>query len=138
MTNAAITIEKLNALSVDTMISHIEIEFIELADDFIKARMPVDNRTQQPWGALHGGASATLAETLGSAGSAFHLELDKQYPVGLELNINHIRPVTSGYVVGTATALHLGRRTHVWEIKIVDDADKLVSAGRLTMMIVTR
>jgi 1,4-dihydroxy-2-naphthoyl-CoA hydrolase len=98
--------------------------------------MPVDKRTHQPFGILHGGASAALAETLGSAGSASCLNLDKQYPVGLELNANHIRSVKSGYVYGTATALHMGRRTHVWDIKIVDEANKLVNASRLTIMVV--
>ncbi len=135
MTNSTITLEQINALAENTLVSHLGIEFIEINQDFVKARMPVDDRTLQPQRVLHGGASATLAETLGSVGSAYHLDLTKQYPVGVELNINHIRSVTSGYVTGTATALHIGQRTHVWDIKIVDDSHKLVSAARLTVMI---
>ena len=98
--------------------------------------MPVDERTRQPMGLLHGGASAALVETLGSAASAMRLDLSQQRPVGLEINANHLRPVRAGYVYGTATALHLGRRTHVWEVKIEDEAGQLVCSGRLTVMIV--
>lgn len=136
MLSPNMSLEQLNASARNTLISQLGIEFIEIGPDFIKARMPVDKRTHQPFGILHGGASATLAETLGSAGSASCLNLDKQYPVGLELNANHIRLVKSGYVYGTATALHIGRRTHVWDIKIVDEANKLVNASRLTIMVV--
>ena len=118
--------------------SHLGIEFINIGENYLTAKMPVDERTCQPLGLLHGGASAALAETLGSVGSAIRLDLNQQAPVGLELNANHIRPVTNGYVTGTATALHLGRRTHVWDIKIEDEAGRLVCVSRLTIMIVGR
>lgn len=100
--------------------------------------MPVDDRTRQPQGLLHGGASAALAETLGSVGSAIRLDLNRQVPVGLEINANHIRAITGGTVTGTATALHLGRRTHVWDIKIEDESGRLVCTSRLTIMVVDR
>ncbi|GAB4450708.1 MAG: hotdog fold thioesterase [Anaerolineae bacterium] len=122
----------------NTLVSHLGIEFTEIGDDYLTARMPVDRRTVQPAGILHGGASAALAETLGSVGSALRLDLSRQGPVGLELNVNHIRAVESGVVVGTARALHIGRRTHVWEIRVENEAGQLVSAGRLTVMIVNR
>jgi len=136
MINQKITIEQLNAYSEGTLVSHLGIVFTEIGPDYIKAKMPVGEHTRQPQGVLHGGASASLAETLGSSGSACLLDLERHYPVGVELNANHLRPVTSGYVYGTATWLHLGRRTHVWDIKIVDEAGKLVCASRLTLMIV--
>lgn len=137
MTNPT-PLEQIAAMGQNTMVSHLGIEFTEIGDDFLVAKMPVDHRTIQPAGIMHGGASAALAETLGSVGSALRLDLNRQGPVGLELNINHIRAVDSGYVIGTARALHLGQRTHVWEIKIENEAGQLVSAGRLTVMIVTR
>ena len=132
------TVEQMNGFCNNTLISHLGIEFTEFGENFVKAKMPVDARTVQPLGLLHGGASAALVETLGSVGSALQLDLEKQSAVGLEVNTNHIRSVKSGYVYGTATALHLGRRTHVWEVRIVDDEDRLISTGRLTMMIVNR
>jgi 1,4-dihydroxy-2-naphthoyl-CoA hydrolase len=131
-------VAEVNAIRENTMISHLGIEFMAVDDKHLKARMPVDERTRQPMGLLHGGASAALAETLGSVGSAMLLDLDKQAPVGIEINANHIRSVTSGYVYGTATPLHLGRRTHVWDIKIEDELDRLVCSSRLTIMVVDR
>ena len=136
MTLPEFTLKNLNYFAKDTLVAHLGIEFLELGEGFVKAKMPVDTRTHQPQGVLHGGASAALAETLGSVGSAFYLDLEKHYPVGVELNANHLRAVASGYVIGTATALHIGRRTHVWDIKIVDEADRLVCASRITLMIV--
>jgi 1,4-dihydroxy-2-naphthoyl-CoA hydrolase len=119
-----------------TLMAHLGIEYTEVGADYLKAKMPVDERTRQPMGLLHGGASAALVETLGSAASAMRLDLSQQRPVGLEINANHLRPVRAGYVYGTATALHLGQRTHVWEVKIEDEAGQLVCSGRLTVMIV--
>ena len=135
---AADTLKHINSMNENTLMSHLGIEFVDIGENYLTARMPVDERTCQPLGLLHGGASAALAETLGSVGSAIRLDLKQQAPVGLELNANHIRPVTSGYVTGTATALHLGRRTHVWDIKIEDEAGRLVCVSRLTLMIVDR
>lgn len=131
-------LKQITSMGQNTMVSHLGIEFLEIGDDYVVAKMPVDSRTIQPAGIMHGGASAALAETLGSVGSVLQLDLSRQGAVGLELNINHIRAVSSGYVTGTARALHLGQRTHVWEIKIENEAGQLVSAGRLTVMIVNR
>jgi 1,4-dihydroxy-2-naphthoyl-CoA hydrolase len=129
-----LTIEKLQAFSGYTMVQHIGIEFTVVGDDFLEARMPVDARTLQPFGLLHGGASATLAESLGSIGAYFCIEENKTC-VGLEINANHIRAARSGWVTGRATPLHLGRTTHVWEIRINDDQGDLTCIARLTMMI---
>jgi len=120
------------------MAGHLGIEFTEVGPDYLCGRMPVDERTRQPFGILHGGASAALAETLGSVASTLCLDLSEQYPVGLEINANHIRPVESGYVYGTAKAVHLGRRTHIWDIQIVNEAGKRVCVSRLTVMVVNR
>jgi 1,4-dihydroxy-2-naphthoyl-CoA hydrolase len=121
-----------------TMVDHLGIEFIDIGDDFLKARMPVDRRTRQPLGLLHGGASVTLAETLGSTGAYLCLDPAKQYCVGLDINANHVRGVSDGWVYGTARPLHLGRTTHVWEIRITSEDDKLVCISRITMAIMDR
>ena len=122
----------------NTMVDHLGIEFIELGDDFIKARMPVDHRTHQPMGLLHGGASVALAETLGSSGAFLCVDHKKYNVVGLEINANHIRSVQDGWVVGTARPLHRGRTTQLWEIRITDAADKLVCISRLTMAVLDK
>ena len=122
----------------NTMVSHLGIEFIELGDDFIKARMPVDHRTHQPMGLLHGGASVALAETLGSSGAFLCVDSEKFNVVGLEINANHIRGVREGWVVGTARPLHRGRTTQLWEIRITDIADKLVCVSRLTIAVIEK
>jgi len=118
--------------------SHLGIEFIELGPDYLKGRMPVDERTRQPYGILHGGASVALAETLGSTGAVLTLDQDKQYAVGQEINANHVRPIASGYVFGTARPLHIGKRSHVWDIRIVDEKERLVCVSRLTVAILDR
>src|SRR5882757_207708 len=100
--------------------------------------MPVDDRTRQPYGLLHGGASATLAETLGSVASAYVIDMKQYYCVGLEINANHIRPAREGFVYGTAIPLHLGRTTHVWDIRIYDAQEKLVCVSRLTVAILKK
>lgn len=127
-------IGSLQSFSKNTMVEHLGIEFTSVGDDYLEARMPVDARTLQPFGLLHGGASATLAETLGSIGSYHCIEANKAC-VGLEINANHIRAARNGWVTGRATPLHLGRTTHVWEIRISDDGGNLTCASRLTMMI---
>ena len=121
--------------SKDYIGTHIGIEFTEIGDDFIKAKMPVDHRTRQPFGLLHGGASCVLAETLGSVAGAFCVDFGKQYVVGLEINANHIRSVKEGYVVGTARPIHVGRSTQVWDIKIETEDEKLVCVSRLTLAV---
>ena len=132
------TVADLNARSVDTLVEHIGIEYTEIGDDYIKARMPVDSRTVQPARILHGGASAALAETVGSVAATLCIDMTQQYAVGLDINANHLKSVRSGFVYGTARPVHLGRRTHVWEIKITDEAQKLVCISRLTLMIVDK
>ena len=129
--------EKLSVISSgDTLVHHLGIEFLESGPDYLQGRMPVDKRTHQPFGLLHGGASVVLAETLASIGSAAVVDLRKNLCVGLEINANHLRGVKSGWVTGTARPLHLGRTTHVWDIRIVDEADKLVCVSRCTIAII--
>lgn len=131
------SLAELNSVK-NTMIDYLGIEMIELGDDFVKARMPVDHRTHQPMGLLHGGASVALAETLGSTGAMFCVDLAKFNVVGLEINANHIRGVRDGWVIGTARPLHRGRTTQLWEIRITDAADKLVCISRLTMAVLEK
>ena len=133
-----LSIEKLKPLGPNTMAAHIGIEWVEVGENFIKAKMPVDQRTNQPYGLLHGGASCVLAETLGSVASAMVIDHSKFYCVGLEINANHVRGVREGYVTGVASPLHLGNTTHVWDIKIYDEKEKLVCVSRLTVVILTR
>jgi len=125
-------------LGKGTMGEHIGIEFTELGPDFLKGQMPVDERTRQPYGLLHGGASCVLAETLGSVASALVIDQEKFLCVGLEINANHIRGVREGLVTGIATPLHLGSSTHVWDIKIYDEREKLVCVSRLTVAILKK
>lgn len=133
-----IKLENLTKFSANTMVSHLGIEFTELGDDSITAKMPVDHRTHQPLGLLHGGASVALAETLGSVAASCCLDLTLQYCVGLEINANHIKSVKSGYVFGTSKPLHVGKKTHVWEIRIVNEANELVCISRITMAIIDK
>jgi 1,4-dihydroxy-2-naphthoyl-CoA hydrolase len=132
------SLETLRAIAENTMSDHLGIEFTGVGENFVSAKMPVDQRTKQPFGILHGGASAALAETLGSVASSLCIDLNEAYPVGLEINANHIRSVSEGYVYGSARPLHLGRRTHVWDIQIVNEDKKLVCVSRLTVMIVAK
>lgn len=117
-----------------TLVEHIGIEFVELGDDYLVARMPVDSRTKQPAGILHGGASVVLAETLGSVAATLCLD-DARYAVGLDINANHVRAMREGWVAGRCRAAHIGRTTHVWQIEITDDAQRLVCTSRITMAI---
>lgn len=119
-----------------TMIEHLGIEIVEVGDDFLKARMPVDHRTVQPQGRLHGGASCVLAETVGSVAANLVIDSSEFLAVGLEINANHIRPVKEGYVYGTATPDALGRTTQVWTIRITDEQDRLVCISRLTLAVI--
>lgn len=132
------SVETLNKQSVGTMIEYLGIEYTEIGEDYLCARMPVDHRTWQPYHILHGGASVVLAETVGSAGAALCIDMNTQYCVGLEINANHLRSVKKGYVYGKATPHHIGRKTHVWEIKITNEEDKLVCISRITMAILDR
>lgn len=132
------TVDDLNASRGEDMVTHLGIEYTAVGEDFLTARMPVDHRTRQPFGLLHGGASVVLAETLGSYGASLSVDMNTHYCVGLDINANHIRAVSDGWVYGTAKPLHIGKRTHVWEIRIVDEADQLVCVSRLTMAVVER
>ena len=125
-----------NELSGRSMIGHLGIEFLEAGEDHLVARMPVDRRTRQPLGLLHGGASVVLAETLASWASIFTIDPDQVSCVGMEINANHLRPVTSGWVTGVARPIALGRRTQVWEIRITDDDERLVCISRCTMAVI--
>lgn len=125
-------------VSIAGMAKHLGIEFLEVGPDFVRGRMPVDHRTHQPYGILHGGASVALAETLGSTGATLTLDPDKYRCVGQEINANHVRGISSGFVIGTARPVHLGRRSHVWEIRITDERDKLVCISRLTMAVLEK
>ena len=132
------SLDKLSALSAGTMAAFLGIEWLEVGENFIKAKMPVDERTRQPYGLLHGGASCVLAETIGSVASALVIDQSKAFCVGLEINANHIRTAKNGYVTGIGSPLHLGSSTHVWDIKIYDDRDKLVCVSRLTVAVLKR
>ncbi len=127
---------QLQGLGKDTMGDHLDIVFTDVGENYIKATMPVNEKTRQPYGLLHGGASAVLAETLGSVASAYVVDHAKHKCVGLEINANHIRAVRGGLVTGIATPLHLGATTHVWDIKIYNDQQKLVCVSRLTVAII--
>ena len=132
------SIEELNGNRQGTLIDNLGIIFIEIGDDFVRGTMPVDARTVQPYGLLHGGASVALAETLGSMGASMCVDAAEYQVVGQEINANHVRAARSGLVTGTARPLHLGGRTHVWSIEIVNDAQKLVCISRITMAVIKR
>jgi 1,4-dihydroxy-2-naphthoyl-CoA hydrolase len=131
-----IDLARINGWSRGTMMETLDIRFTEAGDDWIRGTMPVDHRTQQPFGLLHGGASVVLAETLGSTAALLTLDVEKEIAVGLDINANHIRGVRGGVVTGTAKAVHLGRTTQVWEMRIEDEGGKLVCLSRLTMAVV--
>lgn len=132
-----ITLELLNIDNQRTAMNSLGIEFTEVSDDFIRARMPVDERTRQPFGLLHGGASVLLAETLGSVGANYCVKGENQVAVGLEINANHLRSVSSGWVTGTARPIHIGGSTQVWEIRIENEQGQLVCISRITMAVLT-
>lgn len=127
----------LTATGAKSLPGHVGIEFLEIGDNWLSARMPVDHRTQQPFGRLHGGASVVLAETIASMGGAMTLDPMRQTTVGLEINANHIRPAMSGHVTGVATAESIGRTTQIWTIRITDDAGKLVCLSRITLAVIS-
>ncbi|MFV1981056.1 MAG: hotdog fold thioesterase [Rhodothermia bacterium] len=120
------------------MVEHLNIVFTAVDDNSLSATMPVDRTTLQPFGRLHGGASVALAETVGSMAANLCVDVDHDVCVGMEINANHIRPVRDGNVIGTARPLHVGRTSHVWEVRIVDDRGRLVCVSRLTMAVVRR
>jgi 1,4-dihydroxy-2-naphthoyl-CoA hydrolase len=130
-----ITLDELNKQSRNTMVEHLGIEFTAMGPDFLEAKMPVDKRTHQPFGLLHGGASVALAETLGSMAAACCVDLTRQFCVGLDINANHIKGVKTGYVKGITRAVHIGKKTQVWEIRITNETNDLVCISRITMAV---
>ena len=129
-----ISLEILNEISRNSAVTHLGIEYVEVGDDYLSGRVPVDHRTQQYSGLLHGGVSVVLAETLGSCGAGFSCPPDHQV-VGLDINANHLRAARSGWVTGTARPIHRGRSTHVWQIDLKNDDQELVCVSRITMAI---
>ena len=134
----AIDLDRINASRRNTLVEHLDIRVTEVGDDWLRGTMPVDARTHQPFGLLHGGASVALAETLGSMAANLTLDGTREMAVGLDINANHVRAVTRGLVTGTARVVHRGRTTQVWEIRIEDDGGRLTCISRLTMAVVPR
>lgn len=138
MINTDITLEDLKSMSRNSMVEHLGIEFTSIGAESITAVMPVDHRTKQPMGLLHGGASVVLAETLGSVAANCSVDSSKYYCVGLDINANHLKSVKEGFVTGTTKAIHIGKTTQVWEILIRDQRDQLICISRLTMAVIAR
>lgn len=136
--NEGINLHALNKLATNTLAENLGIEFTAIGDDYLEAKMPVDRRTHQPFGLLHGGASVALAETLGSVAASFCIDLTTQFCVGLEINANHIRGVKNGFVTGTAKAVHIGKKTQVWEIRITDEKKDIVCISRITIAVLDK
>ncbi len=130
------TLEELDRQSHGSMVGHLDIRFSEIGPDYLSATMPVDHRTWQPFGLLHGGASVVLAETLGSVGANCCIDSNRSYAVGQEINANHLRSARSGRVTGTARPVHIGGRSHVWEIRIEDEKKRLMAISRMTLAII--
>lgn len=136
--NKSISLEGLNLMSKNTLGEHLNIEFVAIGDDYLKATMPVNATTHQPFGLLHGGASAALAETVGSVAAWLCINPEKQNCVGLEINCNHVRGKRNGIVIATARPLHIGGSTHVWEIRIEDESQILICISRLTIAVIKK
>lgn len=132
------TLEEASASRAGTMMETLGIELVEIGEDYLRARMPVDQRTRQVFGILHGGASCALAETVGSIGAYYCLDKERYYSVGLEINTSHVKMVRSGFVYGTAKPFHMGRSTQLWEILIHDEAGQLISVNRLRMAVLEK
>ena len=133
-----VDLDTVNAWSARTLMRALGIRITEIGDDFLRGSMPVDDRTRQPYGILHGGASVALAETLGSTAAGLVVDPDKYRVVGQEINANHVRAVSNGFVIGTARPHHVGKRSHVWEIRITDEQERLVCISRLTMFVLEK
>jgi 1,4-dihydroxy-2-naphthoyl-CoA hydrolase len=133
-----VTVEALNAMSRNTMAEQIGIEFTAVGEDYLEARMPVDKRTHQPFGLLHGGASVALAETMGSVAAHCCVDHTTQFCVGLDINANHVRGVKEGFVKGITKPVHIGKKTQVWEIRILNEKEELVCISRITMAVLDK
>lgn len=136
--NKSLSLPEVKTLTPNTMGEYLGMEWVAIGPDFLSIRMPVDQRTHQPYGILHGGASCALAETVGSVASYFVINPEKFICVGLEINANHVRAAREGFVTATAHPVHLGASTHVWDIRIKDDHEKLVCISRLTVAILKK
>lgn len=134
----AYTLAELRPVNEVKMLAHVGMELVEIGPDYLVGRLPVDARTQQPFGLFHGGATVVLAESLGSIGANLVVNPATHYAVGLEVNANHLRSARSGWVTGVAHPVHLGRTTQVWEIKLHDEEDKPIAISRLTMAVLER
>jgi 1,4-dihydroxy-2-naphthoyl-CoA hydrolase len=132
------TLEIINQMSKNTLVEHLGIEVTELGKDYLIGKMPVDHRSHQPLGMLHGGASVVLAETLGSIAATLTVDPQRQYCVGLDINANHIKSVRSGFVYGKTTPIHVGKRTQVWEIRIENEEKELICISRITMAVLDK
>ena len=138
MISKNITLNEVNSFSQNTLLSHLNIEFTNIGNDYLEAKMPVNHKTTQPMGILHGGATVALAESIGSVGSNILIDTKTEYAVGLTINANHVGNARNNYVVGKGTIVHKGRSTHVWNIEVKDNDKKLISICRLTVMIVKK
>ena len=135
---AGVNIDAVNKMSRNTLVEHLGIEITEIGSDYLVGKMPVDHRTKQPLGLLHGGASVVLAETLGSIGATLTVNPAEQYCVGLEINANHVKSAREGHVYGLTKPIHVGKRTQIWEIKITNDQEELVCISRITMAVIDK
>ncbi len=134
-----VSLDFVNSMNKNTLMEALGIECVEIGSDYIISRMPVDHRTHQPMGLLHGGASMALIESIGSMGSTLLIDLEKEVPVGLEINANHVSGIRSGYVRAVGKIIHAGNRTHIWQVDIHnEETNKLVCTGRLTVMIIQK
>ena len=134
-----LSLDEINARNANTLMESLEISCVELGDDYIVARMPVNKRTVQPMGLLHGGASAALIETIGSMGSMLIIDSDREIAVGLEVNANHINGIAAGYVLAKGKIIHAGRKTHLWQVDITEEGTgKLICVGKLTVLILEK
>ena len=133
-----ISLAELNSFSKNTLLSTLEIEFTNIGSDYLIAKMPVNSKTTQPMGILHGGATVALAESIGSVGSHILIDLKTEYAVGLSINANHIGSARDNYVIGKGTIIHRGKTTHIWNIEVKDNNERLISVCRLTVMVVKK
>jgi len=136
--NKTFDIDKINNFNSKTMVGHIGIEILEANNEYVRGRMPVDKRTIQPYGLLHGGASVAFAESLGSLAGSLHVNWEKEAVVGIEINANHLKSVRSGYVFGKATPIKIGKKIHVWNIDITNENKDLICISRLTLAIINQ
>jgi 1,4-dihydroxy-2-naphthoyl-CoA hydrolase len=134
-----VPLDELNAMNKDTLMEKLGIQYVEIGENIVVASMPVDERTKQPMGLLHGGASAALIESIGSMGSTLLIDIQKQAPVGIEINCNHVNGIKEGFVRAVGKIVHAGKRTHLWQVDIHEEGtDRLICTGRLTVMIIDR